>query len=465
MKTLRMPARNLSVIDSADVAVVGGGPSGFSAAIAAAREGSSVYIIEKNGYCGGVAAMGLPIQGFDDVEGNPLVRGIAWELYQRLIEAGGALKELVPCRLHNPFAIIDPHICKLVIEEMLKEAGVKVWNHTAFLHTLGEPDLHGGISVKNLVVGGKGGLFACKAEKIIDASGDGDAAADAGAQYTIGREPDGLTQSATLNFQLSGIDFNTLGAAVHENFKGLFDTHELINREAICRSEPHIMVGLRNLISEAKLLSGMDIPCDFISYITGIHPGTVCINMVHVHHASGHTLQGLSSAEALGKAQINLLVRFFREWVPGFSQAYISDISPHIGIRETRHILGEYTLTGDDIRSGSFPDDTIALGGYPIDIHHPEKGDVALERVPPYGIPFRTMVPKRVRNMLVTGRAFSADHIALASSRLMATCMALGQAAGTAAHFAAADKSGIEHTYTIDTIQNTLESRGAVIRK
>ena len=471
MRNLEIPSQDIRVLDEADLVVVGAGPAGVAAAIAAGRAGISVVVIEKNGFCGGVAGMGLPIQGFDDWKEKPLVRGIAWEIYRRLCLVGGASEPLVPCGLHNPYAIIDPELFKLIIAQMLKESGVRLWNHVTFLqcrestdqkHPGTENSDSRGKQITHVIVGGKEGLAAFRGRYFVDASGDGDVAASIGVPFTVGRQTDGLPQSATVNFILEGVDFARLGEAVRANKDNLFDTHPLINRENIINGKPHIMVGLRNLIALARRESPYEIPCDYASYITGLSLSSAVINMVHVHHASGHTIDGFSMAEQAGREQIIPLIRFFNEWVPGFRDARLKSVSACIGIRETRHIQGSYTLTGEDVTCGRFFPDTIALGGYPIDIHHPEKGDVELQKVPPYGIPYRSLVPTGVENLIVPGRALSADHVALASCRLMATCMAMGQAAGTATTLALRKGSRFDQV-DITELRDTLVRDGAIL--
>lgn len=449
----------IPVIDEADIVVVGGGPAGLAAAVAAARQNLKTIIIEKTGFCGGVAGMGLPIQGLDYIDGTPLVRGIAWELYRNLVTRGGAYPTLIPCKLHNPYAIIDPDQCILAIQELLDAEHIAVWYHSHFLHAIKSSDNW----LDHVVVGGKGGLHAIRGTYWIDATGDGDVAADMGIPFAVGREEDHIPQSATLNFTLANVDLKQLGAAFETSEASLFDTHPLLDRKAIIDGTPHIMVGMKNLIEKICREEHVEIPSNYVCYITGVQAGTVAINMTHVPHAMGHTLLGLSDAQQQGRRQIDTVYTFFKKYVPGFGKSTISRIASHIGIRESRHIEGLYTLRADDITRGRFHHDTIALGGYPIDIHNPEKGDVYLQRVPPYGIPYRCMVPKKIENLLFTGRALSADHIALASCRLIAPCVAMGEAAGTAAAQACHSHATVQKV-DIGILQSELEKRGAIIR-
>jgi len=448
----------IPVVDHADVVVVGGGPAGVGAALASARSGSSVVVVEKTGICGGVATMGLPIQGFDYADGRPLVRGIAWELYQALVASGDALSPLIPCSLHNPYAVIDPDACSLQILAMLDEAGVRVWNHTHFVDTVIDNDG----KIKHIVVAGKEGLAAISGRFFIDATGDGDVAAASGIPFTVGRETDSIPQSATVDFTLCNVDFKRFARAVSEDDGSLYDTHPLLDRSAIAHGKPYIMVGLRNLIERAQRETGVLLPCRFASYITAVSPGCVTINMTHVPLAMGHTMAGLSKAEQQGRRQVRPILDFLRNYAPGFDGARISRIASHVGIRESRHIKGMYTLTEQDVVNGVVPSDTIALGGYPIDIHSPVQGDVHLQRVPPYGIPLRCLQISEIANLLVTGRALSAEHVALASCRLISQCMAFGEAAGVGAHLALVTNRPA-NIIDSDMVRKVLKERKAIV--
>lgn len=459
MHAIEFSHSSIPVVDEADVVVVGGGPAGIAAAIAAARKKLKVIIIEKTSFCGGVAGMGLPIQGLEHTDGTLLVRGIAWELYRNLVARGGAFPTLIPCELHNPYAIIDPDQCILGIQNLLDAEQVTVWYHSHFLHVVKSNEKRMSLGI----IGGKGGLHAICGSYWIDATGDGDVAADMGIPFVVGRDEDGVPQSATLNFTIAHVDLEKLGTAFETDGITLFDTHPLLDRKKIIKGMPHIMVGMRNLIERISREEHVEIPSDYVCYVSGVQPGTVTINMTHVPHAMGHTLLGLSEAEQQGRRQIDSVYSFFKKYVPGFDDSTISRIASHIGIRESRHIEGMYTLSAEDVIEGRFHEDTIALGGYPIDIHNPEKGDVYLQRVPPYGIPYRCMVPKHVENLLFTGRALSADHIALASCRLIASCMAMGEAAGTAAAQACRFGTTVQDV-SIRMLQSDLEKNGAIIR-
>ncbi len=439
-----------------DVVVAGGGPAGVMAAVAAARTGAATMLLESNGYFGGVATMGLPLQGYYDREGQLIARGLAQEFVKRLQSAGGALPEFTQCTLHNPYLIIDPEIVKTVLLDMIEEAKIEPYLHSWVAGTVVKQN-----RIEAIIVENKSGREAVTAKAYIDATGDGDVASRSGASFNVGRLKDNLTQSATLNFRVDGVDTALLCRNIVKHPQR-YDIHKMLSRNQFQADGKHIMVGLRNIIDEARNKGFKDLPCDFVNYITLIPEGAVSLNMVHVKKVYGHEARDLTRAEIEGRRQIPIILNFLRRFVPGFEKAQLTSTANRIGIRETRHILGDYILTVEDIMAGTQFSDTIAVGGYMIDIHSPTAGDVELVKVPPYGIPYRCLTPKGLDNLLVTGRCISATHEALASARQMATCMAMGHAAGVAAALAAKQCCSTREI-AVDHLQKVLKEQDAYI--
>ena len=454
MKTIQEPAREIPVAAEKDVVVVGGGPSGVMAAIAAARMGADTLLAEINGFLGGPLAMYLPIQGFIDREGRQIVKGLAQEFVDRLRAKEGAYHKFTVSRQTNDLLIIDAEAVKLVCQEMVLEAGVEIHLHTMFTdaHPAGEKP-------SAVIVQNKSGRQAVTGRFFIDATGDGDLAAGCRARYTVGRDTDGLPQSATLTFRVDGVDEDVVRRAILDDPER-FDICETCYSE-LRLDRKHQVVGFRNLIKEAKA-EGFPVPFGKVLYCSLLQEGAMLINMTHVENVRCHVAADLTRAEIEAREQVPIIFEFLKRYVPGFEKAQLTSTAHAVGVRETRHIEGDYTLTLADVRAGRRFDDTIGLCGYPVDIHSPDATDVNLEHIPTYGIPYRCLTPKSLDNVLVVGRALSATHEALASVRVMAPCMAMGQAAGVAA--ALAVKTGkTSRQIDFGMLRSTLLAQGAVL--
>ncbi len=451
------PERRRPVRGEWDVVVAGGGMSGVVAAVAASRMGASVALLEGKAYLGGVATMGLPVQGYFDTANRQIVKGIAQEVVDRLRSIGGASESFIYCELHNPFLVVDSEAMKRVCQEMVLEAGVDL-----HFHTVASDVLHEDGRITALLAENKSGREAYLGNYYVDATGDGDLAARAGVPFWIGREEDGLTQSSTLMFRLDNVQIDVLVRRILERPEQ-FDLLETLPRKQFRYNRTHIVVGLRNLIEQARTDGLTGIPWDRVCYITLLEPGAVAINMVHVRGFVASEADGLTNVEIEGRRQIPTVVRFLREYVPGFEECRLTSSAGWAGIRETRHITGAYTLTEDDVTGGACFDDAIAVGGYPIDIHSPSEDDVSLTKVPPYDIPYRCVTPQGVVNLLTTGRSISATHGAMASARVMATCMAVSHGVGIAAAL------GARHTTAntaidVTAVRRALTDQGAFLQ-
>jgi hypothetical protein len=417
--------REIPVIAECDIVVVGGGPSGVAAAVAGARMGASVILIEKNGFLGGPLTMHLPIQGLVNGDGQYVVEGIITEFIKELQSQKGAYHKLTQSPQTNNCLIIDPEVVKLVCQEMVLDSGAQIQFHSYFSDVSIGPNGPEAIILQN-----KSGRQAIRAKFFIDASGDGDVAARSGADFLVGRDSDGYPQSATLTFRVDQVDEKLMVDAILSDPQ-LYNLYEP-SYEALKSDKKHCMVGCSNLVLKAKA-DGHAVPFKKVLTCSLLPEGAVLVNMTHVSNVRCHEAADQSRAEIEARQQIPIIMDFLRKYMPGFQNAVLTASSHEIGVRETRRIVGEYTLTQDDLRSGKRFSDTIGLGAYPIDIHSPDGTTVDLEHMPVYCIPFRTLIPKKLDNLLVCGRSLSATHEALASVRVMAQCMAMGQAVGTAA--------------------------------
>jgi FAD-dependent oxidoreductase family protein len=449
-----IPACEVSIIDESDVIIVGGGPAGVMAAVSATRMGVSVVLIERNGFLGGAMTMHLPIQGLVDRNGKIIIKGVVSEFIELLRLQGGAYHKLTLSPQTNNTLIIDPEIVKIVCQEMVLDAGVKLHYHTMLSDV--RVDENG---INTIIVQNKSGRQAIKGRFFIDASGDADLADLLHVPIQVGREKDGLPQSVTLTFRVDGVDEDSMRRAILANPE-LYNLYEPAYA-ALRDDRKHCLVGCSNLVEQAQK-EGFPIPFGKVVTCSLMPEGAVLVNMVHIENVRCHEASDLSYAEIQSRKQIPVMLKFLQRYMPGFERAVLTTSSHEVGVRETRRISGEYTLQLEELREGIKPFDTIALSGYPVDIHSPDGKTVELEHVPVYGIPFRCLIPKGVDNLLVAGRSLSASHEALASVRVMAPCMAMGQAVGIAAALSIRDGC-INRDIDITELQKILKQQGALI--
>ncbi len=436
---IREAERAVPVRAETDILVVGGGPSGIIAALAAseiaapttgAARGSvlprplKVMLVEQRGFVGGNLAIGLPILGFLSQKGVPIIKGLSQRLIDRL-KAIGAAGDHQPCPLHVSITLIDPETVKSVALEMLREAGVEIMLHT----TCADVIMDGG-RLKGIVTESKAGRKAILAGTVIDCTGDGDVAFRAGVPCEKGDEHGGM-QPPTLMFCMANVDTDKLRTSI----AGDPETYDVdfIPPDYFARNRRFIVVGLRKLIEQARR-AGYSIATDRTILITGLREGEVWVNMTRVKGIDGTDPRSLTLGELEAAAQVDDIRRYLIDYVPGFEKAYLTRTAPFLGIRETRRIVGKYVMTRDDILGCRRFDDAVAVGSYPVDLHRPDDAGCTLEWCGDcYDIPYRSLVPQQVENLLVAGRCISTTHEAMAAIRVMSTCMAMGEAAGRAA--------------------------------
>ncbi len=459
-QTVELPPRRASHAGRTEVLVVGGGPSGLGAALGAAAGGADVVLVERYGFLGGnaTAALVMPLMSFhneirqavggdttrlmptDHGEGEPVVGGVLWTLLDRLVRRHGAIPPSPETGYTVPF---DPEQFKQTAYELLVGAGVRLLLHSFASDLIALPDGARGVFET------KSGPVVLDADVVVDCTGDGDLAAAAGAPYEIGRPGDGLTQPMTLMFRVGNFD--------HETFNGY------------ARSNPgqwRGVHGLWDLVRTATEAGELDLPREDILFFATPHPDEVSVNSTRVSGALGISVWDLSRAELVAHRQMDQIARFLHDRVPGFADSYVIQSGVQVGVRETRRILGEYVLTGEDVLAAREFEDAIARGAYPVDIHNPAGKGTELRRVPrgkSYEIPLRCLLPRGVERLLVAGRCISGDHVAHSSYRVMPICMATGQAAGVCAAVAA--RSGKSpRDVPAQQVQRVLRAQGANLR-
>lgn len=422
-----------------DVVVAGGGASGLIAAASAAHAGARTAIVERSGCLGGTATYGMVAQwvGFYNRD-TRVVGGLPYELAQRVRRMGGsdgfnryvmAEASASPIPLLNfPF---NPEIVKIAADEFAQDAGVEI-----MLHSLIVGPLLGERRVEGVVLENASGRAALRAKVVVDATGDASLAAASGVPCA-GEEAEmrRRRQPCTLVFRMSNVDVRRFRALPREEKRAL------------------ALEGVRAGRIFWESLSFCSTP-----------GGTdaVCL-MSRVFDVDALDARDLTRAELVGRQQVKSIVEFLHERVPGFEKAVLAGIAARIGVRETRRIVGQYTLTEEDIVGGERFADAIALGAGPMDLHEAKGAGISLW-VPelPFEIPLRCLLPQSVDGLVVAGRAMSATREANGGSRHMGTAMCLGEAAGLYAALAARGAARLGAPRH-EEIRRQLRARGALV--
>jgi hypothetical protein len=394
--------------------IVGGGMAGVCAAISSKKAGGNPLLIEKYGFLGGTstASMVSPFMNYY-LGDKPLVKGVFQEILDELEKYGG--------RKNNSRAF-DSELLKFVLYDLMDKYRVDYLLHTYFTDVKVENG-----KIKSIVLESKSGRETIDGDFFIDTSADADLAFKSNVPFEIGRKEDGLTQAMTLMFRIANIDMKKVLEYCKKNPNNFLFIEENIHGISIA--------GFKKEILEERIKGNYDNPLDYIFFVTTHRDDLVIVNTVRILYASGINNKELTKAQSQGHRIAWQVYKLLKNKVPGFEDSYISNTATQIGVRETRRIIGEYTLTGFDIVNAAKFEDKIARGNYPIDIHDPTgKGGkmIRLKEGEYYDIPFRALIPKNIDNLLVAGRCISATHEAQASIRITATCSAMGEAAGFA---------------------------------
>jgi len=445
----------------ADVLVAGAGAAGLTAAIAAARNGAKVLLIDNNGYLGGVSAM-LSWLGFHDNRYRQVVKGLAAEYVTRLQRQGEASRYVFDPKCSSAVSL-NSHAWKILAIQLCQEAGVKLMLQTLIVDTLRD-----GEKVSGVIVEHKSGRQYAYAKIVIDCTGDGDVAARGGAQWQKGRTKDGLVQSPTLVFRVGGIDRAAFIAACKDRAYGYRewllpypDLWEKMVRRI--DTEPlFITGGFASLIEKARRAGDFDVPQSRLVGVKTHVPDEYLVVSTRVLGLDPTDVLSMTDAYAKTYQQIPVILNFFRRYLPGFANAQLREIAPMLGVRESRRIVGDYMLEAEDLITGRIFEDSVCMGGYHIDIHRPTGTWVESRNVEAYTIPLRSLVAKDLDGLLMAGKCLSATHEAVASTRVIPICMAQGQAAGTAAAVAV-QKCRTIREIAVKELQDTLTSQGAEI--
>lgn len=437
------PSRTTPVIGEYEVVVVGGGPAGIAAAWAAARHGRSTVLLERYGFLGGAGtASGLSafcgLHARVGGEHQQVVHGVVDELLARMNQLDGLRKPHISFHGRIMAQAYDTAAYKMAADDLLGNAGVKLLFHALAVGVyMDNPETLGAVLIES-----KSGRAAIRGRMFIDCSGDGDLFAWAGAPYEKGDPYTGMLYPTAM-FRVNQVNPTAQPEDLADAVQRLMDAAETAGqyhfprRGIVLLPQPH--------------------PVEWRANVTQLRkPDGSAVD--------GTVLEDLSWGEIEGRRQIRSVFRFLRERVEQFANAYIVDIAPQIGIRETRRLVGEYQLTADDVLSLRSFVDTIGVNGWPMEIHRAGQMEIRwpLETQGRnyYQLPYRMLLPRRVENLLVAGRCASMTHEGQSSARVSGPCFVMGQAAGTAADLALRHGVG-PRAIKVSALQEALERDGA----
>ncbi|MCI1894182.1 MAG: FAD-dependent oxidoreductase [Lactobacillus sp.] len=455
-----------------DVIVVGGGPSGTMAAVAAGRNGARVLLIDQAGFLGGsLTSMGVgPMMTFFAGE-KQVIKGLAQELIDRLVAQGfspGHVPDATNYVSYNtPF---DSEGLKLTLDAMTQEAGVEVLFHTMLVDVAVDDG-----EVQSLTVANEDGLTTLTSHIFIDATGNADLALKARVPFQLGREEDNLTQPMTLNMKLYNVDTDEIRRDVLAH-QDRFPRAER-DLDAFNNAARVAVSGYEEEFRRARENGELSIPRKDLLFFETNTPGEYIVNATRILNHGVFDAKTLSDAEIQGRIQCHELFVWLRKTIPGFEDCRIEFTGPNIGVRQSRQIRGTYYLTAEDFATHKQFASTIAHTGYPMDIHSPQGSGYGTpndyhESKPSefdrsklndyHDIPFEVMTTPAYKNLAVTGRCISVDFNVQASVRTTPTVMALGQACGTAAAQVVNNDTDLTQL-DVQALRQTLKEQGAYL--
>lgn len=441
-----------------DVLIAGGGTAGFIAGLASARNGAKTLIIEKQRCLGGQFTMGMQGAwvGFSDKE-KVIVKGIAWELRDRLMELGSIVED-------NPDTdvcfLYDTEVAKVVIDEMVAaEPNLSTYLDTSIVDVIREGD-----TITGLLVLSESELMEIRAKVVVDCSGDAVVAAKAGAPFEM--RPKKEIQPMTLMGKMAGVDL--------EKVKEYYRAHPPVADSAVppawhdYKTFPGFMhFGLHDELEGADLPPRLEYLRSWLGIFTSTpNPGEVTINCsgaIESHSTAG--FEEKAEQETFSQKCLYDVTEVLKRYVPGFENAYLSAMAGLLGVRESRRIIGDYKVTLDDFLAAREFEDSIGRGAMPAGTHTPDGVTMNVFDLDPgksMTIPYRCMLPKGKDGLIVAGRCVSYEAPVANCIRCMPQCMAMGEAAGTAAAFAV--KQGVPpRAVDIPKLQATLKNQGAIM--
>ena len=442
MKHIEEPARRTPVLAETDVLVVGGGPGGLSAALGAARAGAKTLLVERYGCFGGVIA-------------QCMIGTIAWyRTSEKTVDAGGIgveferrAKSMNASLEVNRYQVLDTEIFKHIADEMIQEAGVVPLLHTQVVDVVLD-----GRTIRGVVTESKSGRGAILARRVIDATGDADVAARAGAPFRI--DPKAELEPVSVNFGCSGVNLPALVQYMQKHPSSVADWGDRSGE----KETAELSTFLRKPFDLAKQAG--EIPADvrMESYWGSLtDAGEIpSINAIHMAGIDSTDVWDLTRAEIEGRRQVLWAVAALKKYQPGFEKARLRTIGASLGCRESRKILGDYDLTGDDVLHQARFEDSIGI--------FPEFLDGNRIAIMPstgryFHVPYRITLPQRVENLGVAGRCVAGDKVSHAATRQMMCCTVTGQGAGVAAAVSLEDDVTVREV-DVSHVQRVLAAQG-----
>lgn len=436
-----------------DVLLIGGGVTGVAAATAAARGGAKTILLESRPFVGGNATTGLCLHNYVTRYGRQVVFGIAQEMVDRLIGMGGAVGHIPYEGFVSAVTPVDGNFFRIMATEMLAEAGVQI--------------LYGAIAVgaataaramSGVEVALKGGVRTIRAKAYVDASGDADVAAFGGVAFRKGQEKTGKMQPVSMILHFHGVDTAKIAAALADCKPAM------ATRPDHPEPFPVYFNGTFSRWNDITIAEGIFPNRDRNVFFNTVWPDQINVNTSAVIDVDGTDPVALSRATVELTRQCAKIGEFLKKHVPGFAGGYYVPAAVP-GVRETRNIEGRYMITDDDVLEGRKFDDTVGQICFPVDIHAPDSGQAIFHQIGDDGafdIPYRSMLPKELDNLVVAGRCISATHYAHGATRNMAPCLVMGEAAGVASALA------VEHgtapgLLETSMLQRELLARGAFL--
>ena len=456
-----------------DVIVVGGGPAGIMSAMASGKLGASTLLVEKNGFLGGAATAAVlgPISPFH-YKDEQVIDGLPQDFMDRMVRAKGStghMKTIDPYGSGDSLGFYDREKYKYVAAEMLVEFGVDILYHATLSSVQMESSRVTGITV----AAKSGDLLPLHAHVVVDATGDGDVAVMAGENYVLGDAVNHKMSPSSSMFEMANVDTGRVYQYIldhPDDFEFKSDIVPMREFDERLRQKYFVGQGFKQLVRQAVEKGELSFGRDSVIVLNGIHPNTMHFNATRICGKNATDVVERSESELDGRRQIESVSEFMIQYVPGFEHAFVSVTGSEVGVRETRHIEGLYTLTGQDAYEGRKFEDSVSRGYFPIDLHNPDgatgygNGGVWMVLKDTFASPYRSLVPKHIDGLLLSGRCISGTSEAHGSYRTQGGIMGIGQAAGAAAAVCVRNQAQ-PRQQDVKEIQAALDQLGGLYRR